>query len=547
MRIDCSDCRTSVPPRLRGWPGGLGVILAALLSLLASCTPKADQATAPDRSNATASQNVADITGAQEEPAEKQQTAGARSAAKIEESWDAIYIEGTKIGYTHTRREPDNRSARPLVRIESQSRLSLERFGQTSVQRMRSESLETPDGRLVSFQTEVQMGSRPVRTTGRIDGDQLLVNILGGGKKVERQIAWPPDVGGFHAVEHSLRQHPLAPGKRRRLRALMPLMLVVAEVELVAKDYEPTPLAAGATKSLLRIESTTTLPDGNRLSEIHWTDRQGEIYKTRVEPMGMESMRTTGEVAMADDGTGTYDLGFASTIDLDRPLPHPRRLKRVHYRMRLKQGDPSALFAADRYQQIRSLDEHTAELTVTARPAADSKFDSATPDKADLEPNELIQCDDPLVVRLARQAAGESNDPRVIAAAMEQLVNRTVSEKNFTQALASAAEVARSREGDCTEHAVLLAALARARGIPARVAIGLVYVEGAQAFAYHMWDELLIDGQWTAFDATFPEGGSDATHIKVADSDLRDASGYSCFLPVTQLLGQLEIEVSGFE
>jgi len=532
---------------LRGWPSGLGVILAALLSLLASCTPKADLATAPDRSNATASQNVADITGAQEEPAEKQQTAGARSAAKIEESWDAIYIEGTKIGYTHTRREPDNSSARPLVRIESQSRLSLERFGQTSVQRMRSESLETPDGRLVSFQTEVQMGSRPVRTTGRIDGDQLLVNILGGGKKVERQIAWPPDVGGFHAVEHSLRQHPLAPGKRRRLRALMPLMLVVAEVELVAKDYEPTPLAAGATKSLLRIESTTTLPDGNRLSEIHWTDRQGEIYKTRVEPMGMESMRTTGEVAMADDGTGTYDLGFASTIDLDRPLPHPRRLKRVHYRMRLKQGDPSALFAADRYQQIRSLDEHTAELTVTARPAADSKFDSATPDKADLEPNELIQCDDPLVVRLARQAAGESNDPRVIAAAMEQLVNRTVSEKNFTQALASAAEVARSREGDCTEHAVLLAALARARGIPARVAIGLVYVEGAQAFAYHMWDELLIDGQWTAFDATFPEGGSDATHIKVADSDLRDASGYSCFLPVTQLLGQLEIEVSGFE
>ena len=36
---------------------------------------------------------------------------------------------------------------------------------------------------------------------------------------------------------------------------------------------------------------------------------------------------------------------------------------------------------------------------------------------------------------------------------------------------------ARTRSGDCSEHAVLLTALLRARGIPARVSHGLVYLE----------------------------------------------------------------------
>ncbi len=50
---------------------------------------------------------------------------------------------------------------------------------------------------------------------------------------------------------------------------------------------------------------------------------------------------------------------------------------------------------------------------------------------------------------------------------MERFVNREVTKKNFSQTFASAAEVARSRKGDCTEHAVFLMALCRARGIPA--------------------------------------------------------------------------------
>jgi transglutaminase-like putative cysteine protease len=118
-----------------------------------------------------------------------------------------------------------------------------------------------------------------------------------------------------------------------------------------------------------------------------------------------------------------------------------------------------------------------------------------------------------------------------------------VSRKDFSQAFATAAEVAESREGDCTEHAVLLAALLRACGIASRVAIGLVYVESAAGFGYHMWSEAYLDGQWIPLDGILGQGGTSAAYLKLTDSSLEGASSYSSFLPVAQVVGQLKISI----
>ena len=127
---------------------------------------------------------------------------------------------------------------------------------------------------------------------------------------------------------------------------------------------------------------------------------------------------------------------------------------------------------------------------------------------------------------------------RQVALALEGYVHSTMTKKNFSQAFSTAAEVAESREGDCTEHAVLLAALARACGIPSRVAIGLVYVESAGGFGYHMWTEMYLDGagcRWTRRGA----GGHRRGPLKLTDSSLEGATAYSSFLPVAQVVGQL--------
>jgi transglutaminase-like putative cysteine protease len=62
--------------------------------------------------------------------------------------------------------------------------------------------------------------------------------------------------------------------------------------------------------------------------------------------------------------------------------------------------------------------------------------------------------------------------------------------------LPSAREVLRTRVGDCNEHTVLYVAMARALGMPAPIAVGLVFVYGA--FYDHAWPEVYLTRDRTA-------------------------------------------------
>ena len=113
--------------------------------------------------------------------------------------------------------------------------------------------------------------------------------------------------------------------------------------------------------------------------------------------------------------------------------------------------------------------------------------------------------------------------------------------------MATAADVAETVAGDCTEHAVLLAAVCRARGIPTRVAIGLVYSARDQGFAFHMWNEVWVEHRWVPLDATLGRGGIGAAHLKLAHSDLSLESADSAMLTVLQVINQLQLKILSVE
>ena len=77
--------------------------------------------------------------------------------------------------------------------------------------------------------------------------------------------------------------------------------------------------------------------------------------------------------------------------------------------------------------------------------------------------------------------------------------------------------------------------------------MGLVYYAPKQAFAFHMWSEVWIDGRWLPLDATLAKHGTGAAHIKVSDTSLADGSGLESMLPVLQMIGNLEVEVIAIE
>ena len=80
-------------------------------------------------------------------------------------------------------------------------------------------------------------------------------------------------------------------------------------------------------------------------------------------------------------------------------------------------------------------------------------------------------------------------------------------------------------QGDCNEHTALFVGLARAAGISARIAAGVVYsnrVTPQGSFYYHAWPEVYFgsEGGWVPVDPTFGQWVADATHVKLVEGDL---------------------------
>ncbi|MDP7303715.1 MAG: transglutaminase-like domain-containing protein, partial [Pirellulaceae bacterium] len=278
-----------------------------------------------------------------------------------------------------------------------------------------------------------------------------------------------------------------------------------------------------------------------------WTDEQGETLKTSLPSLNQVTYRTTREIALRPTGDHKFDLGESSVVKIGRPLVRPHLSQNIVYRATIQDGDPAKTFPPGATQAVKRLDEHSAEIAVQAlRPeTADALALAASvpPTAEDLEPSNLIQSDDPTVVAIAGSVAKGQTKAWLVAQALERRVQDLVQVTEFSQAIASAAEVAQTKQGDCTEHAMLLAATCRARKIPARVAIGLVYYGQAGGFAYHMWTEVWIDRHWIPLDATLGQGGIGAAHLKVADSNLAGASGYAAILPVFEVMGRLKLEI----
>lgn len=153
------------------------------------------------------------------------------------------------------------------------------------------------------------------------------------------------------------------------------------------------------------------------------------------------------------------------------------------------------------------------------------------------DPEPLVQSDDPRLQAQARQAIGNTRRPELAARRLTAWVYENL-RKEVTLGVPSALDVYARRAGDCNEHTVLFVALARAVGLPARTAAGLVYLGGT--FYYHAWPEVWL-GDWVAVDPTFGQFPADAAHLRLT------VGGLARQLELVRLVGQLGVDVLATE
>lgn len=303
-----------------------------------------------------------------------------------------------------------------------------------------------------------------------------------------------------------------------------------------------------------------------------WRNAQGKLIKASSGDESMLMMAAAPErmwdasAEMAGEMTGLDSV--LDTRISSSPIRYPRQTTKAMYRLTpIRNANASMLSVFDNDDRQTVLIEgdgqvETGAIRLQVKDTIPAFTGNQLPVRgtpADLSASSYIQSNDPAMVNLVRQLSGTENRAYFLALRFKNWVHANIANKTLDVGFASASETLQSRSGDCTEHAVLLAAMARAAGIPARVAVGLIYLpqDGTELgqFVYHMWTEINIGpdtrkpdtvgkSQWVALDATQVEDIVDATHLKIGHSSLSNTSELMALTSrVASLVGHVRIDV----
>lgn len=281
-----------------------------------------------------------------------------------------------------------------------------------------------------------------------------------------------------------------------------------------------------------------------------WLTAEGDLIKSTAFLGGglgaLEMIRSTQAKAIP---TGRApEIMIATSVVPTRAEGVPRSLDRtkvLEARVRRKDGRPVELPSIGAQ---RMGDDGIVRIDITHSSPEDDgvagSFLASVP---------LADTTDEAIQTFTKIGAGHKVGEKVRAEALRRAVNRHVNHKNLSTAFASASETVRARTGDCSEHAVLLAAALRCDGIPSRVVSGLIWSRrvsssSVPAYAWHMWTQALIKGQWWDLDATLPATRPfHAAHLAVSVNDLSRASINTSSGEMLELIGDLEIDILSAE
>jgi len=440
-----------------------------------------------------------------------------QEGVRASDEWFGIYQQGKKIGYAHTRTIPEAET----YHLFEESEMDILALG--SVQRVRTSinSYTTRNFLLKYFDFTLQSDLTTMKIKGAVLKNKLVLDIdTGGQTRTEKiQLTRPPYLSPN--LKPAILLLGLETGKTYRFPLFNPATMSTEEATISIESQER--IKIGETEqTIYKLKESF-----QGMETTSWVSQDGITMREESALGYMLLNEGKTEALKRDKGGPVVDIISLTMIPSD---PIKESSKASFLRARLK-GVPLQGFQLDNDRQ--TLKGDVVEIRRDDDPAA-YRLPYSGKEQADyLLPNALIQSDDK---RIKDQAAiilsGEKN-ARAAAKKLTEWVYSAITKKPVVS-IPSALEVLNHLEGDCNEHTALYTALARAAGIPTRMAAGIVYLENG--FYYHAWPEVWV-GHWMAVDPTFNQFPADATHIRFATGNLDRQSD------IIKLVGKLKVEV----
>lgn len=278
-------------------------------------------------------------------------------------------------------------------------------------------------------------------------------------------------------------------------------------------------------------------------------EKEGEEVREVRDDTGLPLRADIGAVSVVLKGSPGGDGG---TLEVDSMIPvegriDPRAMSAaLEVAVKGDAGMTDPIFSNTPYQTVeragdvykltlsprrRSATVAAPSLPMAGLPSDVARFLTATARSQSAEPD---------IVKQSREIVQGESDSEKASRKIVRWVFQKLDKRDGARGAASAVETLKAKAGDCTEHTALTVALARAAGIPARAAGGIVLIPGLKSQAgYHAWPELWL-GEWVVMDPALGELDTGPRYIFLGYDEPGEARGEA---KLVRLLGRAAIRM----
>lgn len=478
--------------------------------------------------------------------------------------WYVLEMAGEHAGYAHsTERHKDGQ-----IVTETDTKLTVRRGDQAIAIEHVMWFVETEDGQPIEASSTLKPGAVAIIQHAKFTDTGIeLTTGQGQGARTTTQ----PMVGpGFlpPAAAQRIIEQRIAEGAKELSVGLIDVSMGVNTLTMNMKvvGEENVEVFGKVVPAVVWEASASNMPG---LTVKEYVDAQGRAVKSTVQFMpGMDITMIEADEQLARAKVDPPRIMAQTLIRPDKPIQNSRTTRSAIYRVTVA-GDGDTGFTLPRtgYQRVVWDNQTTAAVVLDLDQPVNVIDD--LPTDADLESSDMLNHESQAVRGLLAKALKDVDEDAPdyeVASKLRAFVHDYIDEKDLSVGLAKADEVARTAQGDCTEHGVLLAALLRAKGIPSRTVTGLIYVDeflGQEGvFGYHMWTQAWLKdapggndsgggdtsgggggGRWVDLDAVLDGHDFDAAHIALAVSSMRDGQMINDMIAMLPTFGRLKIEV----
>ena len=442
-------------------------------------------------------------------------------ASGARETWMNIVQSNNKIGFSHSRFSAEQDG----YRLQETVRMRINTMGMVQDINLKTIGRLNRDFSLADFDFKIISGRFSFNVTGSVSGDVLTVRTISAGTSREADIPLKAKPYLLPAVRAAMSAADLTTGDKYAFDIFDPATMgqTAVMVEVIGQeDLQIMGDTHSATKVALNFKGT---------SQLAWIGDSGEVLKEKG-ILGIQLEKTTREDALRGlSAAASADLTQTASVASNVRLENPERLANLKVEISGISIKNLQLTGGRQTLQdnILSIDKET--LTNLSADIQERNLQNL--ERIFLKPGPFIQSDDQKIQALAHEIAGGQAAPLDKLRLLVNWVHKNI-EKRPVLSLPDALSTLENRVGDCNEHAVLLAALARAAGIPCRIEAGLVYLKGR--FYYHAWNVVYL-GRWITVDAVFDQIPADVSHIRFV------TGSPSQQLDLMGIIGKLQLKV----